>query len=328
MISTFLLSNYITVYANGGPPQSLVDGDVEFLIPVKHTSVEIISEQLLYNLNDFVDETMLADITAIYEMSNTSGESVDVLIAFVTNNSTCPLEILFRGEPVEILKTETLDWNKYPIDRNYIDMSKRVSRDWGNYDNWKEFGVWEPTFKEIMFYFSTGDITESFDPSGNYALEVTLFDINFNPNEVCELAVSYTEKSAFITDNFNYYGGSGHNPRFQFYYLLEPAQYWKDFRNLSITVEMPQKLKTEFSLDGFAFNEESNLYTAHFDNLPDKNLEILVYKHDKIETPNRISSIGLFLIGGVVIFFIIVLVIAIIIVRKIMITLKNSKRNQ
>ena len=66
-------------------------------------------------------------------------------------------------------------------------------------------GVWNPTFKEIIFYFSTGDISKSFDPSCNYVFEVTLFEISFALDEVCELEVSYTEKAAFITNNFGYY---------------------------------------------------------------------------------------------------------------------------
>lgn len=267
-ILTLLFSNSIIVYANAGPPHLVFDGDVEFLLPIKRSDVEIKSEQLLYKLNDFIDETMCADITAKYEMCNTSVESVDVLIAFVTNNMTCPLEILFRGESVKIIRKKELN------------SPQKISRDWSSFDDWKRFGVWEPTFKEIMFYFSTGKISDGFNSSWNYNLEVTLFKINFKPNEVCELVVSYTEQAAYIVDRGMYccFSGYSSDRRFQFYYLLEPAQYWKDFKNLTITIVMPKKLKTKFSLDGFTFDKKNNAYTAHFDNLPDKNLEILVYK--------------------------------------------------
>ena len=323
-ILILILSSNITVYANGGPPHYVVDGDVEFLIPIKSSNIEIKSERLSYHLNDFTDKTMLADISAKYEMCNTSEENVDVLIAFVTNNSMRPLDVIFRDEPVEIIRTETLDWNKYPIkpQPSYVHSPTGVLKKYSNLGHWKEFGVWEPTFKEIMFYFSTGIISEDFDPSFNYNLVVTLFEISFNPNEVCEMYVSYRERATFITDNFNYSGGSGHNPRFQFYYLLEPAQYWKDFSNLSITVGLPTKLNTKFSLDGFTLDEETNTYTAQFDKLPDKNLEILVYKYNKIKKPNLLSSFEV-IIYGALICIILVPVIIFIVITKIIRAIKR-----
>jgi len=133
-----VLCSSITVYANGGPSNTLVDGDVTFLLSTKVSDVESCSEQLIYKLNDFVDETMFADITARYEMHNTGAENVKGLVAFVSNNSTTPLEIFFKNEPAEIIRTETLDWKKYTMGKHYVDNSRQVARHWGNFNNWKK----------------------------------------------------------------------------------------------------------------------------------------------------------------------------------------------
>ncbi len=259
----FVLSNDITAYANGGGAH-IVNGDVTYLMPVKHSDIEITSEQLFYKLNDFTGETMFADVTAKYEMHNTSQESSGALVAFVSNNAVGSLEILFQGEPVEIIRSGAFDSNRYPNSND----SK---------NHWGDFGVWESSYEEIMFVFGTGTISEDYDQFRFIAntIEVTLFEIDFEPNEVCELTVSYTEKATFVSDA-SYFLSPGTDPRFYFYYLLEPAQYWKDFRDLTITVEMPKGLKTEFSLDGFSLNKKSNTYSAHFESLPDKNLQIVV----------------------------------------------------
>ncbi len=259
------------VSANAGPPHSLVDGDADFLLPIKHTDIEVVSESLDYQIAAPRGEEMQAEIAARYTMRNTASDQVTVLAAFVSNNPALTPEIAFRGQPVTILKTEKLDWESYPIEPGYKD--NPVVRDWYNLSAWTQFGLWEPTFEEIMFYFSTGEISADFDPSGNYFLEVTLFEMTFAPGESCRLEVSYTEKAAYITDAKGYTRDL--NPRFEFYYFLEPAQYWKDFRDLTVTVAAPPEVTLQMSLEGFT--KENGVHSAHFNALPEQNLQILVH---------------------------------------------------
>ena len=266
-----LLSFGNTASANAGPPHSIEDGDADFLIPIKESDIAVLSEQLTYRFGEPVDNSLAADITASYEMHNTGGEAVAVQAAFVSNNPELPVTLVFGGEPAEVIRQERITWEEYQKETHYT--SDTVMRDWDNLGAWKDFGVWAPTFREIMFYFSTGERSADFDPSGNYYLEVTLFEMQFEPGETVVLEASYTENCAFITDSQGY--TTGMNPRYESFYFLEPAQYWKDFSNLSVTVTVPEGLRAEFSLEGFT--ETEGVHKAFFDTLPRQNLQILLH---------------------------------------------------
>jgi len=88
IISVLFLPNLFaaTVYANAGPPKSVEDGDAVFFLPVKHEFIEIVSEDLVYDIKVTGEEEAYADITATYEMRNTSQEDVSTLVALVANN--------------------------------------------------------------------------------------------------------------------------------------------------------------------------------------------------------------------------------------------------
>lgn len=103
--------------------------------------------------------------------------------------------------------------------------------------------------------------------------------------------------------------------------MLEPAKYWKDFKDLTIYVELPKKLLTIFSLEGFKLNKETNIYTAHFDKLPDKNLEILVYKNKHIESSEEVH-----IKAGLQILLIFIFVIVLFIVGVIKLIFKLAKK--
>lgn len=271
LLLLLLLSGSVTASANAGPPHSIEDGDAEFLIPVKESDIAVLSENLSYRFGEPVENTLAADITASYEMHNTGSESATVQAAFVSNNPELPVSLVFGGEPVAVIRQERITWEEYEKEPRGI--SNPIARDWDNLGIWKHFGVWEPTFREIMFYFSTGERSADFDPSGNYHLEVTLFEMRFEPGETVTLAASYTENCAFITDSSGY--KTGLDPRFESFYFLEPAQYWKDFKDLSVTVAVPEGLRAEFSLEGFT--EAEGMHTAFFETLPQENLQILLY---------------------------------------------------
>ena len=108
-------------------------------------------------------------------MSNMLDAQVTVLAAFISNNPVLPLEMFFKDEPVEIIRTETIDWSQY-VNRSSRFNRDTIMRDWFSLGYWIDFGIWQPTFEEIMFYLSTGDISEEFNSVGNYHLEATLFE--------------------------------------------------------------------------------------------------------------------------------------------------------
>lgn len=298
-----LLSFGLTASANAGPPHNLEDGDAEFLIPVKESDIAVLSEQLTYRFGEPLENTLSADITAIYEMHNTGGEDITVQAAFVSNNPEHPVTLTFGGKPAEILRRERITWEEYGKEPQYL--SDPIARDWNNLGAWKDYGVWEPTFKEIMYYFSTGERSADFDPSGNYQLEVTLFEMRFAPGETVALEAAYTENCAFITDSSGY--TTGQNPRFESFYFLEPAQYWKDFQDLSVTVTVPEGLRAEFSLEGFS--ETEGVHTAFFDTLPRQNLQILLHV---IQPYNPMS----FVLGGAAVLLVIVVAVVVILRKR------------
>ena len=259
--------------ANVGPPHRLEeDGDATFLIPIKRSDIEVVAETLAYVFDNPDGTELFGHVTADYKMHNNLDDEVTVLAAFVSNNPVIPLEILFKSEPVQILRTEKIDWGQYTFKPRYI--GETIERDWNKIGYWTNYGIWQPTFEEIMFYFSTGGASDDFNPAGNYRLEVTLFEMTFEADEICDLSVSYTEKGAYFTDRSGYFRITNH--RFEFYYFLEPAQYWAGFKDLTINISVNKKAAVEFSLDGFV--NENGKYSAHFDTLPDRNLHILVYK--------------------------------------------------
>jgi hypothetical protein len=286
VIAVCALANGVTAFANGGPSYEFKkkDGDADFVIPVKHSDVEIISERLSYKLGDYINKSfggeVFAEVSAEYEMRNAGEESVSVLVAFVANNSVRPPEILFDGASVDIIRTESMDWENHGgFPRERQSMSPRFSDYEGE---WADFETWEPAFNEIMFYFETDEILDAvhFNPYQNFRLDVTLFELNFEPGEIHLLNVSYIEKAAFLYDVYERYGIQ--NPRWEFFYLLQPAQYWKDFKDLTVTIEAPRDLNLKLTLDGFVYDAANKTYTAHYDALPDKNLGILVYQKDTV----------------------------------------------
>jgi len=267
IISVLFLPNLFaaTVYANAGPPKSVEDGDAVFFLPVKHEFIEIVSEDLVYDIKVTGEEEAYADITATYEMRNTSQEDVSTLVAFVANNPSTKAQVRVDGESVQVLGSKTMPWN---ISGKEVYVGDLLSRHWDNVGSWVEYGAWEPTFEEILRFASTGERTG--DTNAGYDLEISMFKLDFAAGSTHTLEVTYSEKAAVIKERKGY---SYVNPTAEFYYFLEPARYWKDFADLTVTVNVPAHIRIQTSLEGF--QRKGNTYVAHFNELPPQNLRIL-----------------------------------------------------
>lgn len=254
-----------TAYANAGPPKSVEDGDAVFFLPVKHEFIQIVSEDLVYDIKVSGEEEAYADIIATYAMHNTSNEDVSTMVAFVANNPSTKAQIRVDGKDVDVLGSETMPWN---ITGKEVYVGDLLARHWDNVGSWVEYGVWEPTFEEILRFAGTGERTR--DTNAGYDLEMSLFQLDFAAGSTRTLEVAYSEKAAVIKDRKGY---SYVNPTAEFYYFLEPARYWKDFADLTVTIHVPRQISIESSLDGF--QRQGDTYVAHFDELPSQNLRIL-----------------------------------------------------
>lgn len=254
-----------TVHANAGPPVSLTDGDAVFLLPAKHGSLEITSENLTYDIEIVGREEVSAQVVAVYQMLNTSGEDLCILVAFVANNPATVPEVSVDGKRVGLIRTETVLWN---VTGQAVYADDLLARSWSNTGSWTEYGVWEPTFEEILQFINTGQRTG--DTDAGYDFEVSLFELDFPAKGARTLQVVYKENAAIIKNRKGY---SYVNPTAEFYYFLEPARYWKDFAGLTVTINAPRGIGVETSLEGFV--QKGDAFVAHFPELPSKNLRIL-----------------------------------------------------
>ncbi len=118
-----------TVYANAGPPKSVKDGDAVFFLPVKHEFIEIVSEDLVYDIKVPGEEEAYADIVATYEMRNTAQDDVLTHVAFIANNPSTKAQVRVDGKEVELLDSETMPWN---ITGKGVHVSDLLARNWDN----------------------------------------------------------------------------------------------------------------------------------------------------------------------------------------------------
>ena len=282
IVSLFILQGYLVMPAgaNSGPPYRIDDGDAQFLIPQKSETIDILSENLAYYIEiDKDSENAYAQVSAQYSLRSSIDQSV--LVAFVSNNSERVPEVVFENQTVSILDSQVLSW-KLPyfeyasgVRKSYEETPK-IRRDWYNVGSWTDYGKWEPTFSEILYYMSNGTVLSDSAPA-EYTFRITLFEITVQQGALANLSVSYTEVAAVIRERGNGFIGAYTygKPYYEFYYFLEPAQYWNSFADLTITINVNGGLNAEkTSLSGFI--KSGDIYTAHFDTLPDKNLRIIV----------------------------------------------------
>ncbi len=289
LVSTFTS----TAYANVGPPASVKDGDAVFFLPVKHDFIEVVSENLTYDIQTLGKEEAHAEIVATYHMRNTYQENVSTLAAFVANNPATEVQVCVDGNRVQLLRSETVPWNITGQDGYVEDL---LARSWYNVGSWTVYGAGAPTFEEILRYAGTGERTG--DTNAGYDFEMSLFELDFPAGGTRTLEVTYTENAAIIKQRKGY---SYINPTAEFYYFLEPARYWKSFADLTVTINVPSHITIETSLPGF--QRKDNSYSAHFHELPGENLRILAALDPTTFADTAKSAIPWALAGAALILF-------------------------
>lgn len=264
--------------ANGGPSPYVIDGDAVFLVPQKSETIDVLSETLTYDIEllrkgeSREGEKALAQVSASYRLRSSIAQTVQV--AFVSNNSLRVPQVFFNGEAVPVLEAKKLAWQKpYDSDGGETRSFKR-EENW--LSSWEAYGLWEPTFQEILHVIDKGTVAGTEAPT-DYELTLTRFVLTVPENEESTLLVTYTERAAVISERREtLFPGHIWEDYYEFYYFLEPAQYWNSFSDLTVHIKVNGKLDSErTSLSGFVRGEEGD-YSAHFDTLPDKNLRIVV----------------------------------------------------
>ncbi len=268
-------------YANSGPLRSEPPPGFNVL-PLKSNSVEVLKEDLTFDItaNDF---PYIANVKARYLLKNGANKSETYSIAFPyvggnLNNST---------EQDKYFNTKVLFGRKKIIPK--IKLIPNVLFEPSNGSGGKENNIGELTFEEILSHMKSAidvedfDITKYIDQDSftgelintHYRTELVvlvLFDITMPAYSTSELEISYNQfggQDRYKTKDYTYI----------YNYFLEPAKYWKDFKDLNINIRIPKGYKiTQSNLDLYEVKDDEGTYAGHFATLPEKNLEFQVYK--------------------------------------------------
>jgi hypothetical protein len=275
---TLLLLIPSVVLANAGPTYEDQFPDFN-LIPVYNNQVKVTEENLVFDIVANPDSfyPVKANIVANYLFKNTSNQEETLLIAFpfesMYSSAKSDIKILFDGKEVEydLFNSEVED-----------------HLNWGNHQFFSDRG--ELTFAEMLSVVRQ-EADEGFDHAGPYKMKVILFELTFLPVTTHNLIVSYTTLPSLEMgySKVPYLVKDPWHPVFVYY--LEPAKYWADFENLTITIK---------TMDNFPINDisipgidqvEPGYYVGTFDSLPQSNLVFSLINQDSVKRMERGESI-------------------------------------
>lgn len=134
-----------------------------------------------------------------------------------------------------------------------------------------------------------------------------VYTVEFPAGGTREVAVSYPSFSYSIQEGTTYW-------QHTFTYLLSPAQYWAHFGTLDVEISAPEE--APYIIDSTLPLEAAGegRYTAHFDGLPEGELEFTLYREPSITLWDRCNA---FLQdAGYVMFFLgpVILVVAVLVI--------------
>ena len=141
-----------------------------------------------------------------------------------------------------------------------------------------------------------------------------VYTVEFPAGGTREVAVSYPSFSYSIQEGTTYW-------RHTFTYLLSPAQYWAHFGTLDVEISAPEE--APYIIDSTLPLEEAGegRYTAHFDGLPEGELEFTLYREPSITLWDRCNAFlqdagyAMFFLGPVIL-VVAVLVIVWVLLRR------------
>lgn len=268
----------VPALANAGPPTRYTRGEVDFLVPEENKAVDILGEELSYELIAQGKESY-ANVAARYLLQNNTPQERQVTMAFVASQAAQAPEITLNGSRLAVLSHEsvTLGRRFWPDEMGYYGPGRSA----------EGFGREDPTFEEVLYFVSTGLQPELEAGQESWEVYVSAFAFALPPNGQGELAVSYREQASVVSSRS---GGYSYTDSYQFYYFFEPARYWNSFADLTITIQAPgRQYKVDSTLG--EFSRSGTTYTRHYDTLPPKNMVITL-------TPVKIPKWP-FVLGGI-----------------------------
>lgn len=112
---------------------------------------------------------------------------------------------------------------------------------------------------------------------------VLLYDVEFPPHSTKNIEVSYLARGTMDRVETK-------EPLYKFDYLLNPASYWRNFKDLSIEVippnEHPYILESSIEL----IRNKDGIYTGDFETLPNEDLSFTLYSKEEITFMDKVAG--------------------------------------
>jgi hypothetical protein len=171
-------------------------------------------------------------------------------------------------------------------------------------------------FKANMGYSSEYDLLEQ----GDYKRIITLvYTVEFPKNSEKEISVSYnTSGTMDKTETVE--------PLYSFDYILNPAENYRDFKNLNIEIITPKQAPYIVKSSVDLMKGENKLYTATLTNLPEEDLSFTLYAEEKITLLDKAAGNLQNSFGYFVPFVIVALVLLIGIIIIVIILIRNKNK--
>jgi hypothetical protein len=277
-------------YANAGP--WTYDGaPVLNPVPYENNNVEVLNEEIEFNIDK--KDLDMAHVNVNYRMKNNSdkGEEINMCFPFVSKG------INLKNQSVKII------YNGAAIDSE-IKVLKDLRFD--HEEGLKGKAIYKDNInKNLSFSHIIGEVNNTEETYGDLCenvIYVILFKVRMEPKEENTLNISYVQKSGSSrVDSKSSYIYN----RFDYYYFLEPASYWKSFKDLNIKIIAPKG--TEIFNSSLALEKEKNIYIGNFKRLPKENFtfQVVSLKDTKGYLGFKemvLTIIMLFLIGKIFIY--------------------------
>lgn len=231
------------------------------------------------------------------------GEDVDFSIAGYTDGTLKEKTDLYMYE----IHEKEIDVRTFLL--SYIKNNSYIS-----YDNISDIQLYNVFAKGMDEQFSNNlgfCIADEVLTYGSISRMITLvYTVEFPKNSEKTVSVSYKTTGTMDRRDTK-------EPVYTYDYILNPAENWKDFKNLNIKIIPPAD--APYIVDSsIELNKEDNIYTASLKSLPNDDFTFTLYHKDKITMMDKLEgkinrTFGYF--APVVMGFILILLVIIIIIK-------------
>lgn len=246
------------------------------VLPMEDGVVSIVREKLFIDIQQDSAEgvfntdnpSMRANIRVQYEMLNETDEDMVVPVAFPQPGDSNQWNITLDDKDIVLKESVKISESEL--------IGSRRQLDW----------IHPRTGEEYDF-----DGYDVLDHKSN--IESKTFDVSLTAGETHMLEIKYVTKLG-VDESHSLH------PVYRLDYLLHPASYWSDFKDLSIGVDVPEKSSVHMNLP--LKEEGSHTYIGDFQKLPEENLALFI-------SPSSGSLVNLFNSRGQVLWFLVGLLI-------------------